>query len=100
IEPSVRQAQQWHLHAFGAVVGGRPGLPQRHTRAMRTPARKRRTSSAPTLRRNRNHQAHRREVAPTDGFGDWNVYWEEWLEGRSLRRLGSRDYSARLVVRP
>lgn len=25
------------------------------------------------------------QLAPTDGFGDWNVPWEQWLEGSALR---------------
>ncbi|MFI7679471.1 Ig-like domain-containing protein [Actinophytocola sp. NPDC049390] len=24
-------------------------------------------------------------LEPTDGFGDWNIPWEEWLEGSALR---------------
>jgi lipoprotein-anchoring transpeptidase ErfK/SrfK len=25
------------------------------------------------------------QLAPTDGFGDWNIPWEQWLEGSALR---------------
>jgi len=25
------------------------------------------------------------QLAPTDGFGDWNIPWDEWLQGSALR---------------
>jgi lipoprotein-anchoring transpeptidase ErfK/SrfK len=25
------------------------------------------------------------QLAPTDGFGDWNIPWDEWLKGSALR---------------
>jgi hypothetical protein len=25
------------------------------------------------------------KLEPTDGFGDWNIPWEKWLEGSALK---------------